>query len=73
MRSGHIAVFVGLFLLLGFSALSSAAIVTDPSSDAIGPTDITAIRAEQMMRGDGVEVLKVSYTSTPNLGGIMIF
>ena len=73
MRTGHIAGFVSLILLLGFVGLSSAAIVTDPTGDAIGPTDITAIWAEQMRRGDGIDVLKVSYTATPNLGGILVF
>ncbi len=73
MRKRNMAVFVSLLLLLGFRGLSSAAIVTDPTGDAIGPTDIKAIQAEQMTRGDGVELLKVSYTATPNIGGIMIF
>jgi hypothetical protein len=73
MRTGNIAVFVSLLLLLSFIGLSSAAIITDPTGDAIGPTDITAIQTEQMARVAGVEVLKVSYTATPNLGGIMIF
>ncbi len=73
MRTGNIAVLVSLFLLLGFSGMSSAAVVTDPTGDAIGPTDITAIQAEQMIRPDGIEVLKVSYTATPNIGGIVVF
>jgi hypothetical protein len=62
-----------LILLLGFVGLSSAAIVTDPTGDAIGPTDIKAIRAEQLARVPGVDVLKISYTATPNLGGIVVF
>jgi hypothetical protein len=73
MRTGNIVVYAGLFLLLGFISLSSAAMVTDPTGDAIGPTDITKVRAEQTIRGDGVDVLKVSYTATPNLGGIVVF
>jgi hypothetical protein len=73
MRKRNIVITINLFLLLGFVSLSSAAIINDSTGDAIGPTDITAIRAEQLMRGDGVTVLKVSYTSTPNLGGIMVF
>jgi hypothetical protein len=64
---------MSVFILLCFSGLSSAVIVTDPTGDAIGPTDINAIRAEQVMRGDGVVVLKISYTATPNLGGILVF
>jgi hypothetical protein len=73
MSTRNIVVFVSLFLLLGFIGLSSAATVVDPTGDAIGPTDIIAMQAEQWTRGDGVEVLKVSYTATPNIGGIMIF
>jgi len=73
MRKGNTVVFVSLLLLLGFSGLASAAIVIDPTGDHIGPTDIIAMQAEQMTRGDGVEVLKISYTATPNLGGIVVF
>ena len=66
---------LGLVMVLGFVGMSSAAIVTDPTGDLIGsgPTDITAARAEQETRTDGVTVLKVSYTATPNIGGIMVF
>ncbi len=73
MRPGTRVLWVSLLLLIGFSGISSAAVVTDPTGDAIGPTDITAIQAEQMIRPDGIEVLKVSYTATPNIGGIVVF
>jgi hypothetical protein len=73
MRTGNSVIVMSIFFVFGWLGLSSAAIVTDPTGDAIGPTDITAIWAEQMRRGDGIDVLKVSYTATPNLGGIMIF
>jgi hypothetical protein len=64
----YIVCLMGLVMALGFVGISSAAIVADPGGDAIGPTDITAIRAEQFVRpGD------VSYTATPNIGGLMIF
>ena len=66
---------LGLVMVLGFVGLSSAAIVTDATGDTIGTglTDIRAARAEQLTRGDGIVVLKVSYTASPNIGGIMVF
>ena len=70
---------LGLVMVLGFVGMASAAIVTDPTGDKItgtkgsGPTDITAAQAEQLAPIPGVDVLKVSYTATPNIGGIMIF
>ncbi len=71
----YIVCLIGLVMALGFIGMSSAAIVTDPTGDKFGsgPTDITAARAEQETRTDGVTVLKVSYTATPNIGGIMLF
>ena len=73
MRTINRVIVMSIFLVFGWLGLSSAAIITDPTGDAIGPTDIIGIRAEQMTRGDGVELLKVSYTATPNLGGIVVF
>jgi hypothetical protein len=66
---------MSIFLVFGWLGVSSAAIITDPTGDKIGtgPTDITAARAEQFTRPDGTVVLKVSYTATPNLGGIVVF
>lgn len=67
---------LGLMLVLGMSGFSSAAIVTDPAADTIngGPTDITAVQAEQLTRpGDGYGLLKLSLTATPNIGGIVVF
>jgi hypothetical protein len=72
MKNYYICMII-LMMVLGFIGMSSAAIVTDPTGDAIGPTDIRAVRAEQMTRGDGVVLLKVSLTATPNIGGIMVF
>lgn len=69
----YIVCLMGLVMALGFVGMSSAAVVTDPAGDAVGPTDITAIRAEQLERGDGLLMMKVSYTATPSIGGIMIF
>ena len=69
----YIVCLMGLVMALGFVGMSSAGIVTDPAGDAVGPTDITAIRAEQLARPDGLIMMKVSYTATPNIGGIMIF
>ena len=75
MRTINRVIVMSIFLLFGWISLSSAVIVTDPTGDKLGsgPTDITAARAEQVMRGDGVEVLKISYSATPNLGGIVVF
>ena len=73
MRTINRVIVMSIFLVFGWLSLSSAAIVVDPTGDHIGPTDIKAIRAEQVMRGDGVEVLKISYSATPNLGGIVVF
>lgn len=66
---------LGLIMVAGFCGLSSAAIVTDPTGDKFGTgaTDITAARAEQITRGDGYTLMKVSYTATPNIGGLVIF
>jgi hypothetical protein len=66
---------IGLVMVLGLVGMSSAAIEIDPTGDKIGtgPTDITAARAEQFNRPDGIVVMKVSYTATPNVGGIVIF
>jgi hypothetical protein len=75
----YIVCVLGLVMVLGFVGMSSAAIVTDPTGDKItgakgsGPTDITGAQAEQLAPITGVDVLKVSYTATPNIGGIMIF
>ena len=75
MRTINRVIVMSIFLLFGWISLSSAVIVTDPTGDKLGsgPTDITAARAEQETRTDGVTVLKVSYTATPNIGGIMVF
>jgi len=75
----YIVCLMGLVMALGFVGMSSAAIVTDPAGDKVvgskgtGPTDITAIQAEQLAPVAGIDVLKVSYTATPNIGGVMIF
>lgn len=71
----YIVCLMGLVMALGFVGMSSAAIVTDPAGDKIGtgPTDITAAQAEQLAPVPGIDVMKVSYTATPNLGGIVIF
>ena len=71
----YLACFLGLALVLGFVGMSSAAIVIDPTGDTIGTgtTDITAAQAEVEKRTDGQLVLKVSYTATPDIGGIVIF
>jgi hypothetical protein len=79
MNIRSMVVFVGLFFLLGFIEVSSAAIVTDPTGDQItgakgtGPIDITGAQAEQWEPVPDQDVLKVSYTATPNIGAIMIF
>jgi hypothetical protein len=66
---------MGLVMVLGMTGLSSAGIVTDPTGDKIGtgPTDITAAQAEQWEPVPNQDVLKVSYTATPNIGAVMIF
>jgi hypothetical protein len=75
----YIVCLIGLAMVLGFVGMSSAAIVTDPSGDQIvgpkgtGPTDILAAQAEQWEPVTDQDVLKVSYTATPNIGGVMIF
>jgi len=71
----YIVCLMGLVMVLGIAGLSSAAIVTDPAGDKFGtgPTDILAAQAEQLAPATGLDVLKISYTATPNLGGIVIF
>ena len=71
----YIVCVMGLVMVLGFIGMSSAAVVLDPAGDQVGtgPTDITAARIEQTTRTEGVVVLKVAYTATPNVGGIVIF
>ena len=58
MKNYYVCMII-LMMVLGFIGMSSAAIVTDPTGDliGIGPTDIRAVRAEQMTRGDGVVLL----------------
>jgi len=72
----YFACLIGLVMVLGLVGLSSAAIVTDPAGDQLAGgtnTDITAVRAESTVRGDGNQVIKLSVTATPNIGGIVIF
>ncbi len=51
MRTRNSVIVMSISLVFGWLGLSSAAIVTDPTGDHIGPTDIKAIRAEQMLEG----------------------
>lgn len=66
-------IFMNLFLLLSTALTVNAVIVTDPAGDNIGPVDLVAARAERYIRGDGVTLLKISLTSTPNLPGLVLF
>ncbi len=70
-----IVCLMGLAVVLGMAGVSSAAVVTDSTNDKIGtgPTDILAAQAEQLEPVPNQDVLKVSYTATPNIGAIMIF
>ena len=73
MKTVNRVVFMSLFLLLGAGLAVNAAIVPDPAGDTMGPVDLVAARAETYLRGDGVTLLKISLTSTPNLPGLVLF
>jgi hypothetical protein len=73
MKAVNRVVFMNLFLLLGSGLTVNAAIVTDPTGDNLGTVDLMSARAETYFRTDGVTLLKISLTSTPNLPGIVLF
>jgi hypothetical protein len=73
MKTVNRVVFASVCLLLAAGLTVNAAIVTDPTGDNLGPVDLVAARAERYVRGDGVTLLKISLTSTPNLPGLVLF